>query len=224
MQTDLDIVNGAIAECGGDTIDALDETTPLGAFAAATYAAKRAYCLGRYRWVFATRLVQLAEVALPALSPLPHCFARPSDIVGAFNAFRDSPDPNGRTLYVMQQAQQIFARTSPVYAEYTAQVPEAEWPATFAQFVRIAYAADIATQLDQTSKAQGLDMQAWGAPNQFPARDGGMFLAAMLDDAKNAPARNLDEQVCGGPLIGVRQVEGRLLWDRPPGFEFKDFR
>lgn len=209
--TDLDVVNIACAKIGADRLEAIDEDTPVGAFATDSYYAKRAYCLGRYRWTFAQVVVPLQPTELPPDAPYPNCYLEPIDAIGPIYAFRRTPQPVPATaekIIPLQVDGKIFTFVAPpLYAEYPRQVPEHLWPATFVEFIATAWAADLAAFLQRAQDRDRFDALAWGPQNLFPNRDGGLFLTAMTEDSRNAPQRVL-EQVHGGPLVGVRPVSG----------------
>lgn len=205
--TELTICNLAITRGGGgDRIDALDEESPLAAFCQETYATKRDYVLGKYRWTFANRVAPMAQLEVPASDPKPCAFkyARPADLAGAVHAWRETPDPQRSRIvpYVLESDGAFWSDQSPLFGEYTRHVPEAEWPSWFRELMITAYAADVADFCQLTTKARDLYQRAWGTP-QDEGR-GGLFADAMTLDARMAPQRQLVSGVDAGPLVEAR--------------------
>jgi hypothetical protein len=223
-QTDLDVVNQAIGKLGADQIDEISEDTPIGAFASTNYASRRAYCLSLYRWVFASVLRPLQATPAPADAPYPYAYLTPPDVAGSIYAYRKEPHPRGpeaNQIIPLQIDGLIFSHVTPLYAEYTRQVPENQWPAWFTEFVATAFAADVAGFLQRNAQQAQFDTLAFGDPRQFPERNGGLYLAATVQDSKNAPQRQL-EPVWGGPLVAVRPVYGGFIgpFGLSEGFDF----
>jgi hypothetical protein len=201
-QTALDICNLAIAEVGGERIDEIGEDTPVGAFCQSAYPATRDWLLSRHRWVFAKQIVQLNRLATtPSGAPMANAFTRPGDVVGAVHAFRDGPREDAWNVPVSQMADYIAADQAVVWAEYTAQRPEATWPMGFHQLVVIGFAEKVARFVMQSSKADELHRKAFGGPQDNG--EGGLFLAAKIEDGRNAPQRQLFYD-SPGPLIEAR--------------------
>lgn len=202
-RTDLDICNGAIARIGGEPLDALDETSPLGAYCQANYPAKRELLLSGYRWTFATRFAQLARLATPPPGcPLANCFALPGDMLGNdVYAFRDGPSVDHRTVRCLISNVGVASNAGAVWAEYPALVPEAQWPPAFANFVSVAFAVDLAQRRPDNELAATLRVEAFGTPEQ--GGEGGLFLQVRSADTRAAPERQLfyDDP---GPLIEAR--------------------
>lgn len=205
-QTDVDICNLAIGRVGADAIEALDEESPVAAFCAVNYAQKRDWLLSGHRWVFANRTVSLARLTTtPADCPRAYGFQRPGDVIGAIHAYRRGPRDADRAVDVVQAGQLLASDEATVWAEYTARVAEAQWPAWFVELVRVAFAADLAMHLQNRSLSAQLNEEAFGPPALMGA--GGLLLAAMQADGRNAPPRQLfyDDP---GPLVGARFSSG----------------
>lgn len=213
VHTALDVVNLGLAKVGADQIDALDENTPLGAFASTQYAPKRAYCVSRYRWTFSEVLAALQQTDLPADAPAKFAYLPPPDASGSMYAFRRRPCRGARggdPIIPEQIDGLIFSDVNPLYVEYEHGVAESLWPAPVVEMVATAFASDVAGFLQRFPQQKDLDVVAFGDPREFPMRDGGLYMAAIVEDAKNAPQRYLN-QVDGGPLVAVRPVAGGFL-------------
>lgn len=221
-QTELDICNRAITRCGGDAIDAIDETTPAGAFCFENYAAKRDLVLGKHRWTFTNKIARLTQIVADAGAPLPYAFAMPADLLGAIHGYRESANLDAGRVRAVQMNGRIYADRAEVWVEYTRRTPENEWPPMFAELVVTAFAEDVARFVQNRSQAEDFRRAAWGDTSE---QDGGLFMACRMDDARNAPQRELgggwDDP---GPLVGVRQIGGP--WPTSPGvggFSYIDF-
>lgn len=218
-QTDLDICNRAITRAGGDPIDAISEDTPVGAFCVQNYASRRDYCLGKHRWVFLNQVAKLTETPADAAAPLPYAFVYPADVIGAIHAYREAANLDAAYVRTVQMNGKIYADRAEVWIEYTRRKGEHEWPANFAELVATAFAADVANFAQNRTLARELEERAWGRDGE-----GGLYLEARQEDARNAPQRELQRWDDTGPLIGVRQIAGP--WPGTPGrggFSFIDF-
>lgn len=187
----VDICNQAISKVGGEPLDALDEDTPLGAYCLINYPQAVAWALGIYRWSFATRIAQLAEIANPTISPLPHVFALPSDIVGQVHAYRKTASIDGQKIRHFMTADGVATESAATFAEYTAALPEAAWPSWFSEFFVTAFAAGIARNKQNQSLAGDLRDMAVGSRFKEVGEPGGLLLQAMERDSDNAPQRQL---------------------------------
>lgn len=210
--TDLSICNLAIDRVSGDRIDALDEESPLGAFCQENYPHKREFIISKYRWTFANAVALLARLepsADPAaVRPMAHQYAKPADLIGAVHAWRETADPSQSRCrpYVMEVGGFFWSDVSPLFAEYTANRPEAAWPAWFRQLVVTAFAADVADFCQQTTKARDLRSEAWGTPQENG--EGGLYASARNEDGRLAPPRQLIAGVDAGPLVQARWSGG----------------
>ncbi len=210
VQTDLDVCNLAITRMGGETIDELGEDTPVGAYSATAYPHKKAWLLGKYRWVFATAIAPLSKITpTPANCPLSYMYARPGDIVGSINAFRSSAQQDAPPVRALQNGSGVASDAPAVFGEYTRLVAEADWPVWFTELVVVSYAADLARLAQNHDLAAALQSQAFGTPSADG--DGGLFLQAKQEDARNAPPRQLFS-MDSGELIGARFGAGGYGW------------
>lgn len=203
--TDLVLANQAIGRAGGEKIDAFNSDTPLSAFATDAWPEKKAWLLGKYRWVFADRVAQLAQLATtPPGSPFPFAYERPADLGGAIHAFRTTPDVRGALgfpLCVQQLADYIAADQTPVWAEYTAMVDASTWPSWFQELAVTAFAVDVSRRMLRRTQADEFHQLAFGTPEMNG--EGGLMLDAMQADSRNAPERSL-QSWDNGALVGAR--------------------
>lgn len=201
-RTDLDVCNLAVSRIGGEPLEALDESTPLGAYCVANYASKRDELLASYDWRCLTTFAALNRLTpTPAGCPLTYCYAPPADLLGDIRAFRDGSSADACLVRCLVSAVGVASNHGAVWAEYAAAKPAAAWPIWLAQFVAVAFAADLAGRRPDKSLADDLRLEAWGPPELNG--QGGKFLAAMQADGRNAPQRTLfhDEP---GPLVEAR--------------------
>ena len=190
VQSALDVCNLAIARIGGETIDALDEETPLGAYCLTTYPQKKAWLLSKHRWGFATGRAPLARLLeTPADCSLSYAFTRPADLVGAVWSWKGGGGRDAESVYVLPQEKCVASESPTLFAEYTRAVPEAEWPPWFVELVRIAFASDLAAQIQNRSLSADLFAIAFGTPSDNG--EGGLLAAARIEDGRDAPQRNL---------------------------------
>lgn len=206
IHTDVTICNLAIGRVSGDKIDSLDEESPLGVWCADNYPHLRDVILGKYRWTFANQVSMLAQVALTPGEPAPCAmkFAKPADLSGAVHAWRDAADPQRarRAPYVLEANGFFWCDTAPLFAEYTAARPEGAWPSWFRNLVVTALAGPLADHCQRATLARELKTEAWGTPSE--QGQGGLFGAAMAEDSRMAPQRQLVGGVDPGPLVGAR--------------------
>lgn len=201
-QTDLDVCNQAAGKAGAAPFGSFTEAKPVAYFCKANYPQKKAELLGLHRWVFAKTIVQLTQITpTPANAPFAFAFARPADVVGAFHDFRCGPKLDSGKVHVLQLADYIAADHATVWAEYTANVPEAQWPPWFTALVVTAFGAGIARAALRRGLAGDLDVEAFGTPEQN--REGGLMLTAKTADSQNAPKRELTWEG-GGALVEAR--------------------
>lgn len=207
-RSDLEICNLAIDRISGDRIDALDEESPLAVFCLDAYPQTRAFVLGKYRWTFANKVVALTELGLTPgeTAVMSHKFARPADLIGAVHAFRDAANPRNaqRTPYVLDVDGAFWADDERVFAEYTADVPEARWPVWFTELVVTAFAAHLAGHAQMRGLQRDFEARAWGTPGE--GGEGGLYAQARNEDARLAPPRQLTAGVDAGPLVGARAL------------------
>lgn len=214
-RTDLDVCNQAIGRVGGEPIDALNEDSPLSAYCSQFYKAKRDLCLSKYRWEFAAKVAQLAQRApeVGVTPPMNFVYARPADLAGAIFAYRNCPGIDGPPVRAVNLGDDICCDVSPLWAEYTACTPEAQWPPGFTELVVLAFAADIARYRQNITLGREMDGLAWGTMDQRAGgQPGGQFAIASAEDARMAPQRKLaNGGGCiwdAGPLVAARMGYG----------------
>jgi hypothetical protein len=228
VQTDLDVCNLAISRIGGETIDILDETSPAGAYCVAQYPQARDWCLGKYRWSFASAIGLLTQLgALPPGCPAPFAYALPSDLIGAVHSYRTAPDPRqGTRIRAMLVSNAggdpqayVAAHQSPAWAEYTQRVTEALWPVWFVEFVKTVFASGMASAVGQnTQLASQLFQIAFGTPAELG--EGGLYAQCRNEDARNAPPRELYQDPWDeGQLVSARWGYG-FPWGYMVDFPF----
>lgn len=202
VQTALALCNLAIGRAGGEEIDMIGENTPLGLFCQSAYPQARDWLLSRYRWTFATRVAQLARREVtPAGWPTRYAYDAPGDLVGAVHAWRGGPREIDLASRVLFHADGLGSDDATLWAEYTARVDEARWPASFVQLVATAFASMVANKMMNRSLANDLREEAFGLPGEEGL--GGLLGAAMREDGRLAPQRNI-AGIDGGALLTAR--------------------
>lgn len=201
-QTDLDVCNLAIVtKAGGEAIGSFDENTPLAQMCLQSYPQKRRELLSAHRWTFAKRLVQLTQITPPTGCPYTYAFAKPAGTVGQIYSFRQAPDPTSLKVAVLQMGDYIAAQDATVWAEFTGEASEADWPPYFTALVACAFGVDVARACLRRTLADELLVEAYGNPEDHA--DGGLMLEAKQLDGVNAPQRALGYQD-PGPLVSAR--------------------
>jgi hypothetical protein len=206
----IDLCNLALGLAGDDGISAFQDNTPMAAFCAQQYPAKRNDLLGKYRWEFANRVVPLARIDPSGLMAdrmvAANAFEKPSDIIGVINDYRDQAQKRGaRPVYVIEADNRLWADAGAVWAEYTALVDESRWPSWFVELFKYAFAADISRRLQNVSQAREFSQTAFGTPQE--QGQGGLFAAAIQADARGAPQRQMFG-MDAGELVNVRYDGG----------------
>lgn len=222
-QTSLDICNGAISLAGGEPVDAISEDTPVGAFCLLNYERTRGWLLSRHRWVFATRIARLSRIAdadLPTVQPAPHAFIRPGDLLGVVHAFRSRAQADTQPVYPLEIEGRYWTEETELWAEYTANKPEDQWPPWFEKLVVTAFASEVARYYQQRSLANDLYTIAFGTPADDG--EGGLYRAARQEDGRAAPHRQM-YGFDAGPLIDARFVSGTPGPFKGGDYDFIDF-
>ena len=76
------------------------------------------------------------------------------------------------------------------------------WPIWFTELVVVALGADLARLNQDETLAYNLRVEAFGTPSADG--DGGLFAAARIEDARNAPTRQLFYDDDPGRLVAAR--------------------
>jgi hypothetical protein len=190
VQTDLDVCNLAITRIGGEPIDALDETTPQGAWCVAQYPQARDWCLGKYRWAFANKIAPLSpRLVTPTDCPAAFAYDIPADVIGAIFAYRSAAKRDRAFEVRAELVNGYIASDCPtLFIEHTGRVAENKWPVWFVEFVKTVFASGMASGVGQnTQLAAQLYQMAFGTPGE--AGEGGLYQQSRNEDSRNAPPR-----------------------------------
>lgn len=97
--------------------------------------------LSKYRWGFATRRAQLALTAeVPVGDQYKHSYQLPTDLLALIKI-------DSSMNYRIYGDKLHINSNGPVYAEYTANVREGDWPVYFAKMIEYALAMDFAPSI-----------------------------------------------------------------------------
>ncbi|HZL00471.1 MAG TPA: hypothetical protein VFC47_11290 [Caulobacteraceae bacterium] len=211
VQTALDVCNLALGRIGGVQIDAIDETTPAGAYCIVEYPQCRDWLIGKYRWSFAVGVAQLSPLAVtPPDCPRTHAYNPPADIVGAIFDYRTAAQKNAASSLNTEMANGLICCDSPLmFVEYTRRVPENTWPSWFVELARIVFASGLASSVAQNQGlAAALWQTAFGSPQE--GLEGGLYGQARNEDSRNAPRREAFAWWDDGALVNARYGWGWL--------------
>lgn len=204
-QQDVDVCNLAIGKAGGEPIEEIGEDTPLGAHCQQAYPQCRDWLLSKHRWAFAKRVKALNRLTdAPTDWPLTYAFAAPGDLVGAIHAYREGAREDTCTVRVLFSGDGLASDAPSIWAEYTCAAAPATWPAWFTELVATALAVDLARKNQNRTLANDLFTTAFGTVEEN--FEGGLYGAAVKEDGRNAPQRQLsqDSGWDDGPLVGAR--------------------
>ena len=200
-ETDVSVINRALARFGGGEIQSLDENSDLAALCANIYTGKRDYLLSIHPWRFAMAKRQLAK--LSDVSPLNEwmfAFALPADMLsGPWAVFGDGQNLSSHFFEIYDG--DLYCSYDTVVIDYTRRIDESDWPVWFTDFVATAVAAELAMPVsDQVSKAEMLSLMAYGS-KAFAGR-GGLFAQCRRLDGQTQTTKTLFSR--GDPLTAAR--------------------
>ena len=151
--TAIGLCNRALVKIGAAAIGGFDDSTAEAETASALYAPTRDALLSLYPWSFAT-----AQATLPRLTDAPvadydYAFQLPADFLRALSA---GAPGDGRGLDYRIARRTLQAGGDAVVLTYLFQVPEAEFPAFFAQALTARLAAEFCLPLTESATRAAL--------------------------------------------------------------------
>jgi hypothetical protein len=189
MTDAIDIVNRALSGIGMEPISLSDEFA--GTKAQLLYDTTVSFCIGLGTFSFAQEMRALTRLNATSAFGLTYVYQLPADALGP--PLRISNDATALfpefSRYVLS-GDQAHADADALYALIKFRPAPSKWPATFAEAVRLALAAELAYAFADDDKArQALRIDAFG----FPQDDyrGGALGAAIREDSRATPPRRL---------------------------------
>ncbi len=212
-ETDVTMINKALARFAGGEIGALDEASPLAATCSDIYSPLRDYLLCIHPWRFAMKKRQLALSASETpINEWTKAFPLPADILsGPWAVFGDGRELPSHMYEIYNGF--VYCDYDTVIMDYTARIDESAMPPWFKGFLITATAADLCVPIaDQVSKSEALRAIAFGPPADRGR--GGLFAQCRRLDGQTQPTRSLFMN--GDPLTAARfggvvpSVEGEV--------------
>lgn len=196
------IINRALSRIGCLQIQSVAAPGPAGTGVVNTYEAVLEDLLSKYPWHFSKRFAQLTKLTAAPPGGWTAAFQLPPQRLALPRGYWDSADISHRPLQSFQLAgDQVWTRTSDLYAEYQITPAPKDWPGHFRELVVLALSAEYALEVreDAPLRAQ-LRRDAYGPPEM--QGEGGQFKVSTDLDAQSMPS----QQPAGGanPLTDVR--------------------
>lgn len=184
-RTDISVCSRALMNLGASPINSFDTPGDVAKFLKATYPEIRATIISSYAWEC---MKVRKELTRESVTPggFKYSFLFPGDLIGAPVAayWSDSPWMRGTSGFEVR-GRRIVSNYERLWLEYSAERPEAEWPAWFADLVSSAVAAEIAFMVtDQQNVKDYWDVKTYGTPSEN--RVGGLMGQAMVLDAQGS--------------------------------------
>ncbi len=192
--TDVTICSDALVMLGATAITSLTDGSDTADACNRLYPDLKNHLLTVYPWTWSLKKVQLSTTGIAPVNEWDHAYDLPSDMIGSPIAVFDSsssgiqPRRYGWEIYgnIPQHPAELFTNLDTVYIDYQATVTEANMPAYFVRFLRVALAAEIAMAVtDQISKAEYYRAQAYGR--------GGLLREAMNIDGRGRPSEIIED-------------------------------
>lgn len=199
MAVILDLVNAAGTRTGNEPITTLNDGSPVGNIAGANYEQIKRAALTVYPWRFATKTATLVALTGDVDLPWAYAYQIPTDLLKLRGVTL-----NGSPIDYERQSDKLLCNSGPdsdLIAKYTWLVPEADWPATFAEAI---------TQFLEAMFLRGVGERY----QEADARENAARLtlrAAKQEDAQNNSTRNPWTSPTLTARGAVGQTEAALL-------------
>lgn len=183
-RTDISICARALMNLGASPINSFDTPGDLARFLKLSYPEIKQTIISAYMWeCMKVRKEMTREAAAP--SGFKYSFILPSDMVGApIGCWLDENTNRGTSGYEVR-GRRVVSNYERLWVEYTAERPESDWPAWFANLVSAAVAAEIGFMVtDQQNVKDYWETKTYGTPSEN--RVGGLMGEAMLLDAQGS--------------------------------------
>lgn len=199
--TDITVINRALALFGGGSIQNADENSDLAATCSGIYYPQRDFLLSIHPWRFAMAKRSLNKIA--AFEPLnewEHAHQLPSDMLsGPWAVFGDGSELPSHCFELYDG--KLYSDYDEIIIDYSRNVPEGEWPPWFSKFVATAVGGELAMPVsDQVSKGNALLQRAFGTPGAQGR--GGLFAECRRLDGQTQATKTLFKN--GDPLTKAR--------------------
>lgn len=146
MASDIDVINGALAKLGEDTILAVTDSSPAARLASRTYGDIRDALLREFPWNFATRRASLASSATAPEWGFARSFVLPSEnlrLIEVNNSSDQEWRNEGGTI--------VTDMTAPLEIKYVKRVSVDSMDSTFREALSARLSMEWAEPLSQTS-------------------------------------------------------------------------
>lgn len=184
-RTDISICQRALMNLGAAPINGFDAAGDVAKFLKQSYPEIRAMIVSSYAWECMKVNKELTRTA-ETPNGFRYAFVLPGDCVGAPSAVYWSNAPYIRATSGFEiRGRRVLSNYEKLWAEYTIEKPEGEWPAWFAELMMGAVAAEIAFMVtDQQSVKDYWEAKTFGTPSEN--RLGGLMGQAMTLDAQGS--------------------------------------
>lgn len=184
-RTDISVCSLALMELGAAPINSFDTPGDVAKFLKLAYPEIRAGVVASYQWECMKVRKELTRESVTP-SGFSYSFLAPGDMIGAPVAayWTDQPWTRGTSGFEVR-GRRILSNYERLWLEYSAERPEAEWPAWIAELVVGAVACRIALMVtDQQSVKDYWEAKTYGTPSEN--RVGGLMGQAMTLDAQGS--------------------------------------
>jgi hypothetical protein len=201
--SDIDVCSQALTLLRADPISSFSDGTNEADICSQLYQDFIKNLFSTYPWTFATKKAQLnLETAAP-LNEYLYSFIVPSEallIWAVFDSAQNNVTPiSDYDIYASDGTRRIYTNRSPLYADYTVYLDEANWPPYFTQFAVYALAAHLAMPVTHNvALAEYYNVKAYGSLTGNSK--GGLFGQAMAIDSK----QKRNEYIFSSPFTEAR--------------------
>lgn len=184
-RTDVSICARALMNLGAAPINSFDTPGDVATFLKIAYPELRATIISGYQWECMRVRKELTREAVTPIG-FQFQFLAPGDMIGAPVALYWTDQPWVRSTSGFEvRGRKVLANYDRVWLDYSAERPEAEWPAWFANLVMSAVAAEVAFMItDQQSVKDYWEAKTYGTPSEN--RLGGLMGECMALDAQGS--------------------------------------
>lgn len=198
--TGISICSDALILLGAKPITSFSEATDEASTCDSLYPNIRDQALAIYKWTFAIKKVQLAQLVTTPTNEYRYEYQLPSDRLDSPLAVYASASVGANTIIDYRIVGSKLLTNEPIiYIDYKASVTESEMPVWFVQLLKYLMAWHLAIPItDQVEKAQYWQGVAVGSPSENGR--GGYMRTAINIDGQNNPINAIKDF----PLVNVR--------------------
>lgn len=202
MATDVQLASQALGLLRANEITAFNDGSNEADICDLYYDDFKADILTRFQWNFALKKALLVATTAP-VNEWRYAHDLPSECLRLWALYPSSAvgvkPINNYALQGQAGTREVHSNNSTLYAEYTVDVDEANFPGYFTHFFIHAFAALIAMPVtDDDALAAQMHRLAWGTPSE--GEKGGKFAVATSIDALQQPP----EVIAHSPFIDAR--------------------